>query len=87
MLLDTLVETLESNQNLFVELNDGQQELVSGGGQLLDFDEGVLTSYIASQTGYASMQSSGPNGSTNVQMLDNKYIDTYVDKAFTASFS
>jgi hypothetical protein len=78
---------LDTNENLFTELNDGQQEIVSGGGQLLDFDEGVFTEYLASQTGYASKQSSGPDGSTNVQLLDNKYIDTYVDKAFTASFS
>jgi hypothetical protein len=87
MLLDTLVDTLESNQNLFIELNDGQQELVSGGGQLLDFDEDVLTSYKASLTKYGSMQSSGPNGSTNVQYLTNAFIDTNVSKEFEASFS
>ncbi|MBW4554257.1 MAG: CTB family bacteriocin [Aphanocapsa sp. GSE-SYN-MK-11-07L] len=78
---------LDTNENLFTELNDGQQEIVSGGGQLIDFDEGVFIEYLASETGYASMQSSGPNGSTNVQMLDNEYLNTYVDKAFTASFS
>ncbi|MBW4554258.1 MAG: CTB family bacteriocin [Aphanocapsa sp. GSE-SYN-MK-11-07L] len=86
MLLDTLVDTLESNQNLFIELNDGQQEIVSGGGQLIDFDEGVFTEYLASETGYASKQSAGPDGATNVQMLDNEFINTYVDKAFSASF-
>jgi hypothetical protein len=78
---------LDTNENLFTELNDGQQEIVSGGGQLLDFDEDVFTSYLASQTGYVSKQSSGPDGSTNIQMLDNKYINTYVDKDFEANFS
>ncbi len=78
---------LDTNENLFIELNDSQQEIVSGGGQLLDFDEDVLTSYQASLTKYGSMQSSGPNGSTNAQYLTNAYIDTSVSKEFEASFS
>jgi len=78
------------NSELLIELSDEQQELVSGGGQLTDLYDSLGTDFSRenSQVMLEVGQTSGPNGSTNVQSFGQAFqeIDTSAYKDFYASF-
>ncbi len=65
------------SNELFVELNDEQQELVSGGIKL---DEYVKSSYDVDTLKTASLVNNGPGGNTSVTLMDSLDIDSKISK-------
>jgi hypothetical protein len=76
------------NSELFVELSDNQQEIISGGGQgaLEYLNEYIDSSFNTSATQWASVSSVGPGGATTVQGLTNNHIAVDLSKYFNAGF-
>jgi len=75
---------------LFLELSDEQQELVSGGGQLIDLSDSLGTDF-SKENSLVQLevgQTSGPNGSTNIQSFGQAFqkIDTSAYKDLSAMF-
>ena len=73
-----------------MELSDQQQELVSGGGQLTNLTDDLYTNFYK-ENSYVTLdvlQTSGPNGSANVQSFSQNFqeIDTEAYKYFDADF-
>lgn len=75
---------------LFMELSDQEQELVSGGGQLTSIYDHLGTDFYKenSVVSLEVLQTSGANGSANVQRFGQAFqeIDTGAFKLFEASF-
>jgi hypothetical protein len=65
------------SNELFVELNDEQQELVSGG---ISFDEDVKSRYSLDTLKTASFVNNGPGGNTSVTLMDALDIDSKIYK-------
>jgi hypothetical protein len=74
------------NAELFVELSDGQEECVSGGGQLRDLDEYFNTDFEAAQTVNLTRIASGPGGSFVEEKFATANVDTDAYKSIDASF-
>lgn len=78
------------NSQLFVELSEQQQELVSGGGQLTDLDDYLNTYFKAEKSvvNFEVAQTSGPDGSQNLQKLSQDFtsVDTAATKDLFAAF-
>jgi len=76
---------------LFMELSETQQELVSGGGQLYSLSDDLWTTFHQENSVVALgvLQTSGPNGSANVQTFGQVFqdIDTSAYKYFDAYFN
>jgi hypothetical protein len=78
------------NSQLFVELSESQQELVSGGGQLTDLDDYLDTYFKAEKSlvDFQVAQKSGPDGSEILQDFSQDFtaVDTGAIKDFNAIF-
>ena len=80
------------NAELFVELSEEQQQLVSGGGGSGDVLKDKLATYFKANetvTNLEVAQDSGPKGSTNLQSFqhDTANINTAAFKDFFAKLS
>jgi len=75
---------------LFMELSETQQELVSGGGQLSYLSDYLGTDFYQENSivNLEVVQSSGPNGSVNAQSFSQNFQEIYTsaDKYFDAYF-
>jgi hypothetical protein len=65
------------SNELFAELNDEQQELVSGG---ISFEEEVKSRYDLDTLKTASLVTNGPVGNTSVTLMDALDIDSKISK-------
>jgi hypothetical protein len=65
------------SNELFIELNDEQQELVSGG---ISFDEEVKSLYSLDALKTASLVTNGPGGNNSVTAMDSLDIDSKIFK-------
>ncbi len=65
------------SNELFAELNDEQQELVSGG---ISFEEEVKSRYDLDTLKTASLVTNGPVGNTSVSFVDALDIDSKISK-------
>jgi hypothetical protein len=76
------------NTELFIELSDNQQEIISGGGQgaLEYLNEYIDSSYNASNTAWSSVSSVGPGGAVTFQTLNNSHIAVDLNKYFNSGF-
>jgi hypothetical protein len=78
---------LNIDSELFVELSNEQEEVVSGGINLVDL---INTSFSSRKQSliFGTNAQSGPNGSSVSQLLmaENTEIDTSASKSFTLSF-
>jgi hypothetical protein len=70
------------SNELFVELNDEQQELVSGGVSLTD---NIDSYYDLEKLSTASMVTNGPNGSSVVTATQTLDIDSDIFRDFNVS--
>ncbi|MBF2006974.1 MAG: CTB family bacteriocin [Chlorogloeopsis fritschii C42_A2020_084] len=61
---------------LFVELSDKQQELISGGGQLLNLDEFDYTDFEYQNVNLNKTIASGINGSFITKELSTNFVFT-----------
>jgi len=83
-------EAKTMNSELLIELSDEQQELVSGGGQLTDLSDSLGTNF-SKENSLVQLevgQTSGLNGSTNIQSFGQAFqeIDTSASKRLSAIF-
>ncbi len=65
------------SHELFMDLSDEQQELVSGGGQLTDLFETDFTAFEFQNVDFQKNIESGPNGSSIQKSLETNFINTY----------
>jgi hypothetical protein len=65
------------SNELFAELNDEQQELVSGG---ISFEEEVKSRYDLDTLKTASLVTNGPVGNASVTLTDALDIDSKISK-------
>jgi hypothetical protein len=65
------------SNELFAELNDEQQELVSGG---ISFEEEVKSRYDLDTLKTASLVTNGPVGNASVTLMDALDIDSKISK-------
>ncbi|KOP27422.1 hypothetical protein AMR41_05350 [Hapalosiphon sp. MRB220] len=71
---------------LFLEISEQQQEITSGGGQLVDLFEYDNTNFEFQNFNLSKTMYSGPYGSVISKDLTNKYIDTSAYEFLNADF-
>ncbi len=65
------------SHELFMDLSDEQQELVSGGGQLTDLFETDFTAFEFQNVEFQKNIESGPDGSNIMKSLETNFVNTY----------